>query len=308
MGIIGTSAAIQDVLRLIRKMAPTEEKVLIEGESGTGKELVARALHLLSARAAAPFMAINSAVLQETLLESELFGYEKGAFTSAETAKPGLFEIANGGTLFIDEIGEMKSPLQAKLLRALEEGRVRRIGSLQWHQINVRIITATNRDLSEEVAVGRFRDDLYYRLNVLDIQLPPLRQRREDIPLLARHFLTQEPGGPQDCEGAAWQSLLAYRWPGNVRELRNAIQRGKILAEGPLMTMHDLPAHVVHPPSTPIVFPGPGESEDEDSCLDEVEKRHLQKALKSHAGNKSRAAHKLGISRQKLYRLMKKHA
>jgi DNA-binding NtrC family response regulator len=303
--IIGKSSAIKKVMHLIDKVAPTESTILIQGESGTGKELVARALHRGSARAGKPLVVINCAALQETLLESELFGHEKGAFTSAVSSKEGLFEVADGGTLFIDEIGEMAGGLQAKLLRVLEDGRFRRVGSTKEIRTDVRILAATNKDLAKEAAAGRFREDLYYRLNVITISLPPLRERLDDIPLLVDHFLKLGVRGPRNIELDALASLQAYGWPGNVRELANVIERAKILAEGPSITHRDLPAaigdrqwrHVSNVPPLPIA----------DSRLNELERQHVQRILSTQNGNKARTARALGISRRKLYRLLEKH-
>ena len=254
--IVGITPVIRQVLSLIAKVAPTDSSVLIQGESGTGKELVARALHRGSPRTDKPMVVINCAVLQESLLENELFGHEKGAFTSAVTAKPGLFELADGGTLFIDEIGEMAPPLQAKLLRALEDRRIRRVGSTREIRTDVRFLAATNKDLAQEVAASRFRDDLYYRLNVITIDMPPLRERIEDVPLLVRHFLTLDPRGPRHIEPEALEFLVHHRWPGNVRELTNVIERAKILAEGPSITVGDLPDEA--PPAAPLRAAEPG--------------------------------------------------
>jgi DNA-binding NtrC family response regulator len=221
--MIGRSTVMQEVFRLIERVGPTGRAVLIQGESGTGKELVARALHRASPRAERPMVVINCAALPETLLESELFGHEKGSFTGAARAKPGLFEVADGGTLFIDEIGEMRGPLQAKLLRVLEDGSMRRIGSLKELRVDVRLLAATNRNMAEEVKAGRFRENLYYRINVLSLELPPLRRRTGDIPLLIARFL----GAEWQIEPAAMEALESYPWPGNIRQLINAIERAK---------------------------------------------------------------------------------
>jgi DNA-binding NtrC family response regulator len=318
--IIGKSVAIKKVLHLIDKVAPTESTVLIQGESGTGKELVARALHRGSPRAGKPLVVINCAALQETLLESELFGHEKGAFTSAVSSKEGLFEVADGGTLFIDEIGEMAGGLQAKLLRVLEDGRFRRVGSTKEIRIDVRILAATNKDLAKEAAAGRFREDLYYRLNVITISLPPLRERLDDIPLLVDHFLKQGVRGPRNIELDALAPLQAYGWPGNVRELANVIERAKILAEGSSITQRDLPSAIgtrvsaidqkSNSPQTREDGSKPaadGRQRMADSRLSELERQHVQRILASQSGNKAKAARVLGISRRKLYRLLEKH-
>ncbi|HJT35581.1 MAG TPA: sigma-54 dependent transcriptional regulator, partial [Pirellulales bacterium] len=229
--MIGRSPAMQEVYRLIERAGPTDKAILIQGESGTGKELVARALHRASGRADKPLVVINCAALPETLLESELFGHEKGAFTGAVGAKQGLFELADGGTLMIDEIGEMPGPLQAKLLRVLEDGSYRRVGSVKECRVDVRLLAATNRNLAEEVRQGRFREDLYYRINVMSLELPPLRQRTGDIRLLVERFL----GRDWQMEPDAMAAIDAYSWPGNVRQLINAIERAKILADENLL-------------------------------------------------------------------------
>jgi DNA-binding NtrC family response regulator len=310
--IIGTSPAIRQVLHMIEKVAATDSSVLIQGESGTGKELVARAVHQGSARADQPLVVINCAALQETLLESELFGHEKGAFTSAIAAKQGLFEVADGGTLFIDEIGEMAGGLQAKLLRVLEDGRFRRVGSTKEIKTDVRIIAATNKDLAKEVTASRFRDDLYFRLNVITIPVPPLRDRREDIPLLVNYFLSQGARGPRTIEPSALETLVGYGWSGNVRELANVIERAKILADGPSITLRDLPMGVVHPAASvasgqPMANRSPMVTCTNGSNLEELERHHIQRVLDGQAWNKARAARALGISRRRLYRLLEKH-
>ena len=303
--IIGTSLAIRQVLHLIEKVAATDSSVLIQGDSGTGKELVARALHAGSPRADKPLVVINCAALQETLLESELFGHEKGAFTSAVAAKQGLFEVADGGTLFIDEIGEMAGGLQAKLLRVLEDGCFRLVGSTKELKTDVRIIAATNKDLAKEVAANRFRDDLYFRLNVITIPIPSLRDRTEDIALLVNYFLSQGARGPRSIEPDAMSALVAYRWPGNVREVANVIERAKILADGPSITLRDLPLNVVQP--APVVRPGEPAVRSNGCNLEELERQHIQRILDAEAWNKARAARTLGISRRRLYRLLEKH-
>jgi DNA-binding NtrC family response regulator len=245
--LVGSSEAMQRVLQLIERVAPTDATVLIRGPSGTGKELVARAIHANSRRRDHPFIAVNCATLQESLLESELFGHEKGAFTGADRSKPGLFEVAEGGTLFVDEVAEMSPALQAKLLRVLENGHYRRVGSTQDRYANVRILAATNKPLEEEVRNGRFRDDLYYRLNVITLTLPPLRERRQDIPELVAHFLTSRAIGrtPLTISAEALDILCRYDWPGNVRELANVLERAQILAEGNVITPADLPENLV---------------------------------------------------------------
>jgi DNA-binding NtrC family response regulator len=300
--LVGSSPAMQRVLRLIEKVAPTDSTVLVRGASGTGKELVARALHLNSARRERPLVTINCAALQETLLESELFGHEKGAFTGAVQAKAGLFEVAEGGTLFVDEVAEMAPALQAKLLRVLEDGHYRRVGGTQEAHADVRVIAATNKPLEEEIKAGRFREDLYYRLAVLTIDLPPLRERPQDIPELVEHFLATRPVGPTRyrIEPEAVAALSQYAWPGNVRELANVLERAQILAEDHVITVDDLPESVVD--AVPAVAPG-----GDPGHLREVERRHVLEVLQEHKGNKVQAARVLGISRRALYRMIAKY-
>ncbi len=303
--LIGDSPAMQDVYRLVSKAGPSDKAILIQGESGTGKELVARALHEHSARASKPVVTVNCTALSETLLESELFGHEKGSFTGAVAAKPGLFELADGGTLFIDEIGDMPGVMQAKLLRVLQDGSMRRVGSLLERRVNVRLISATNRDLSAEVAAHRFREDLYYRINVMSLDLPPLRDRAGDIPKLVNHFL-----------GAGWQIapdamrvLSAYHWPGNIRQLINVIERAKILADDQFITPDELPAVVLHPTNS-LAGAAAGTAPPqptEDGTLSAIEKARVVEVMQLFKGNKSRAAQKLGISRRSLYRLLEKY-
>jgi DNA-binding NtrC family response regulator len=301
--IIGSSPAMQKVVQLIEKVAPADATVLVRGESGTGKELVARALHHNSPRRGRPLVTVNCAALQENLLESELFGHEKGAFTGAVQAKTGLIEVAEGGTLFIDEVAEMAPALQAKLLRVLEDGCYRRVGGTKECHADVRVIAATNKPLDEEQRAGRFRDDLFYRLNVVSIDLPPLRERREDIPALVEHFLTTRQLRKACCkvDPEAMQALLAYDWPGNIRELANVLERARILAEGNLLTLDDLPeALQTAPPLTEVSGP--------DSLnLHEMERRNAQAALQRANGNKVQAAKLLGITRRALYRLIEKY-
>ena len=296
--LVGESAAMQEVYRLIDRAGPSERAILIQGESGTGKELVARALHRRSLRADKPMVVINCAALPETLLESELFGHEKGSFTGALSTKPGLFEVADSGTLFIDEIGEMPGSLQAKLLRVLEDGSMRRIGSIKERQVNVRLLAATNRNLAQEVQSGRFREDLYYRINVMSLELPPLRVRQGDIPLLVRHFL----GAAWEIEESAVSMLERYHWPGNVRQLINALERAKIMADDHLIRAHDLPREVQVNDSatTPVELVI---SDD----LAAIERGKVVEVLRRMSGNKTRAAKSLGIDRRKLYRLVEKY-
>ena len=300
--MIGQSPAMQDVFRLIQRAGPSDKAILILGESGSGKELVARALHRASRRAERPMVVINCAALPETLLESELFGHEKGAFTGAVSTKPGLFEVADGGTLFIDEIGELPGSLQAKLLRVLEDGSLRRIGSIQERRVNVRLLAATNRDLSKEVEAKRFREDLYYRINVMSLELPPLRQRKGDIGLLIDHFL----GPGWEIEPAALEAMERYAWPGNVRQLINALERAKILAESEVIRLQNLPREVVAPPAPPRAAEiQVGDLTDD---LAAIQRSKVVEVLRRESGNKSKAARALGIERRKLYRLLERYA
>lgn len=303
--IIGNSAATKKVVSMIEKVAPTDAAVLIRGPSGAGKELVARALHFNSPRRDKPLVTVNSATLQETLLESELFGHERGAFTGADKAKPGLFEVAEGGTLFIDEIAEMPAGMQAKLLRVLENGHYRRVGGTTEHKADVRIVTATHKPLEEEQKAGRFREDLYYRLNVITINLPALKERREDIPLLIAHLLKVRQVGktPHTVSAEAMGLLLNYDWPGNVRELANVLERAQILAEGSVITPDDLPENMV----TAEFVAKPPEVETSPFDLEALEKRHVREVLSQMKGNKLQAAKALGISRRGLYRLLEKY-
>ena len=301
--LIGSSLAMQRVVQLIEKVAPTDATVLVRGASGTGKELVARAMHHNSPRREQPLVTINCAALQESLLESELFGHEKGAFTGAIQAKPGLIEVAEGGTLFIDEIAEMAPGLQAKLLRVLEDGHFRRVGGTEEAHADVRVIAATNKPLEEEQKAGRFREDLYYRLNVITIPLPPLRERRSDIPELIEHFLATRQLGPvpSRVDPDAREALVRYDWPGNVRELANVLERAQILAEDHLITLDDLPESLV-------TVPPPSEAAPANPMdLRAMERRHVQDVLQQVKGNKVQAARSLGISRRALYRLIEKY-
>ncbi len=295
--IIGESRAMQEVLRLIDRAGASDKPILIQGESGTGKELVAWALHERSARVARPMVVINCAALPETLLESELFGHEKGAFTGAVSAKPGLFEVADGGTLFIDEIGEMPGSVQVKLLRILEDGSLRRVGSIRERQVHVRLLAATNRNLERQVEFGRFREDLYYRINVMSLELPPLRERDGDIPLLVQHFL----GKRWEIEDQALELLQGYHWPGNVRQLINVLERAQILADEPVIRSANLPRQVLK--HTAMEGPRIWQETDELAAL---QRSKILEVLRREEGNKTRAARALGIERRKLYRLLEK--
>jgi DNA-binding NtrC family response regulator len=305
--IIGTSEALQRVFRLVEKVAATNTNILVYGESGTGKELVARAIHHNSPRADRPFVAINCGALPETLLESELFGHTKGAFTGATNARPGLFRSAEGGTVFLDEIGEISQALQVRLLRAVQEHEVTPLGSNAPERFDARIICATNRDLEREVTEGRFREDLFYRLNVIELHLPPLRERREDIPLLARHFVKrtareqEQPEKPIEPE--AMTAFINYNWPGNVRELQNAIERAFTLS-GEAIDADSLPPRVRASAGThPAVLDPDGLR----PTLDEVERRYILDTLASVNHDKARAANILGIDLSTLYRKLKRY-
>jgi DNA-binding NtrC family response regulator len=296
--IIGESAVMQEVYRLIERTGPADKPILIQGDSGTGKELVARALYEASPLVDRPFVVINCAALPETLLESELFGHEKGAFTGAVSAKPGLFEVADGGTLFIDEVGELAGSLQAKLLRVLEDGSLRRIGSVKERRVHVRLIAATNRDMAEEVRDGRFREDLYYRINVLTILLPTLREREGDIRRLVDHFLGTEWHIDEDV----LRIFENYSWPGNVRQLQNALERAKILAEDERIVVQNLPPEIVKGASMTAV-----RQIGVNMDLDTVNRMHIEDTFKRLGGNKARTAKALGIGRRTLYRLLDKY-
>jgi len=302
--LIGASPPMRKVVQMIEKVAPTDATVLVRGASGTGKELVARALHFNSGRRDRPLVTINCAALQETLLESELFGHEKGAFTGAVQAKRGLLEVAEGGTLFIDEIGEMAPGLQAKLLRVLENGHYRRVGGTHEVHADVRVVAATNRKLEDETKAGRIREDLYYRLNVVAIELPPLKERRSDIPELIEHLLATRQVGPTRSRVSpeALAALTRYDWPGNVRELANVLERAQILAEDHLITPDDLPENLAD--ATPV---GAAADSGNPLSLCEMERRHVREVLQRESGNKLRAAKVLAISRRALYRLIEKY-
>jgi two-component system response regulator AtoC len=307
--LVGSSPAMLEVYKLVARVSESKSTVLLQGESGTGKELIARAIHANSPRRDKPFVPVNCGALPDTLLESEMFGYEKGAFTGAVGMKTGLFEAANGGTLFLDEIGELGPALQVKLLRVMQDHEVRRVGGTGSVKVDVRIIAATNRDLEQSVKEGRFRDDLYYRLNVVRITLPSLAERKEDIPMLAHHFLQKcaagSPGAVRGLLPETMALLKRYHWPGNVRELENAIERAVSLSHGPLLTPEDLPEAIRQSTvSDADAKLAKGEQADEALLtLEEVEKRHLIRVLKETRGNKVKAAKILGIDRRTLYRM-----
>jgi DNA-binding NtrC family response regulator len=308
---IGASREWKDVLTQAAKVAPTETTVLLTGESGTGKEVVARSIHRASPRAGGPFVALNCAALPETLLESELFGHEKGAFTGATTARPGRIEQAAGGVLFLDEVGEMSPAVQAKMLRVLQEREYQRLGGTRSIKADVRVVAATNRDLEAALARGDFREDLYYRLRVFEIRLPPLRERREDILPLAAAFL-EEIGAAVGRPAAgisreARDALLAYPWPGNARELRNALERATILCDGGLIAVEHLPIGVGRAPVAPPSAGGAGPWSTDGVTLEGVERELIARALREARNNRSRAARLLGITRSQLYYRIQKH-
>jgi two-component system response regulator AtoC len=307
--LVGSSPLMLEVYKLVARVSTGKSTVLLEGESGTGKELIARAVHANSPRRERLFVPVNCAALPDTLLETELFGHEKGAFTGAAGVKQGLFETAHEGTIFLDEIGDMGLSLQVKLLRVIQEQEVRRVGGTGSIKVDVRIVAATNRDLASLVKEGRFREDLFYRLNVVRIGLPPLRERRGDIPMLAHHFLQKFSGGTtSQITGFvpdALSLLQRYHWPGNVRELENAIERAVSLSHGPLVLPDDLPDTIRNAGAMSCddtVGKGSGK-EDALLTLDEVQKRHLMRVLRETGGNKARAAKILGIDRRTLYRM-----
>lgn len=311
--IIGANGGLQQVVETVRKVSGTDANILILGESGTGKELIARSIHANSKRRGGPFVPVDCASLPENLLESELFGHEKGAFTGAHTAKEGLMELADGGTLFLDEIGEMSPVLQAKLLRALEQQSFRRVGGTKEINVDIRFLAATNRDLEEAVTRREFREDLYYRLNVITVQLPPLRERVQDIPLLANYFLHHFAGRMEKQVGAisagALDLLQRYSWPGNVRELRNAIERAVAVCETRTIKPVDLPDRLNKPPGALASVPNTGLPfhQAKEEWIEAFEVKYLQELLKRHGGKISEAAREAGIDRKTVHRLLKKH-
>jgi DNA-binding NtrC family response regulator len=304
-GIVGTSAKIQDVLRVISRLKDTRTPVLIAGESGTGKELVARAIHFRGSFANRPFVAVDCGSLVPTLIESELFGYEKGAFTGALKSKAGLFQSADGGTIFLDEIGELPPEMQAKLLRVLQEKEVRPVGSNQRTKVDVRVIAATNRDLEAEYRNGTFRKDLYFRLNVVTVHLPSLRERRSDIPMLVHWFLERYAAGLQiQVTHAAMKCLLQYDWPGNVRELENCIERAIALGDRQRIDIGDLPPSIVSSPVAGVEEVAAVSSTD----LEDIERATIQRVFEQVKGDKALAGKMLGISRATLYRKLKRYS
>jgi len=304
--IIGESVAMHQVFDIVQQVAPTRATVLVSGETGTGKELIAHAIHNLSSRKKGPFIAVHAAALPSALLESEMFGHEKGSFTGAIEQRIGRFELANGGTLFLDEIGELEPQMQVKLLRVLEERAFERVGGQKTIEVDVRLIAATNKDLKKQVAGGKFRDDLFYRLSVVTIGLPPLRERRDDIPLLVSAFLQQcsEDNNKNVTELTpdAMNVLMAYDWPGNVRELRNAIEQMIVLSRSEKLSLRDVPAGIrggADLTKISVVRNG--------MTVEEAEKELIVQALKELNGNRTRAAEKIGMSRRTLHRKLKRY-
>jgi len=306
--LIGRSRPMEELRNFLAVVGDSQAAVLVQGESGTGKELAARAIHRTSSRREGPFVSLNCGALPAQLLESELFGYEKGAFTGAAGAKPGQFELAHGGTIFLDEIGECSPELQVRLLRVLQEKEVQRLGGTRRVPTDFRLVAATNRNLAEDIKTGRFREDLFYRINVIEVTMPPLRARREDIPLLAAFFLERfarrESKTFEGISAAALDRLSAHDWPGNVRELENAVERGVVVGRGPLLEAADLPAQVrpaVACERSAVYLAGC------DLPLAEVEKVVIAAAMARHGGNKSQAARALGISRKLLYSKLREY-
>jgi DNA-binding NtrC family response regulator len=312
-GIVGSSSKIQDVLRMVARLKDTRAPVLIAGESGTGKELVARAIHYRGLFAKRPFVAVDCGSLVPTLIESELFGYEKGAFTGALRSKDGLFQSANGGTILLDEIGELSMEMQAKLLRVLQEKEVRPVGSNQKVKVDVRIIAATNRDLESAYKEGKFRKDLYFRLNVVTVHLPPLRERKSDIVPLVHYFLDKfAPGKVFSISAAATRCMMQYEWPGNVRELENCIERAVALGSEKTIDVADLPPSVTSnrdsgPLDDETVASHPVVPAARDTDLEELERATIQRVFEQVHGDKALARKMLGISRATLYRKLKRY-
>ncbi len=326
--ILGASPRMQRILRLVSRVAATESTVLLLGESGTGKELIARSIHVQSRRSAGPFVPVNLGAIPDTLMESELFGHTRGAFTGASAERRGLIEAADRGTLFLDEVGDMPPQSQVKLLRVLENSEVRRVGDDAPRRVDVRVVAATHRDLLAEIHAGRFREDLYYRLNVVQIELPPLRERREDVGLLASYFLERaaaREGRPVTSFSAEAAALLArYDFPGNVRELENAVDHAVAVAEGSIVHPEDLPGAIRAPRLLPRAGDGsaaPGadprgpearaladaEAARDGWSLADVEREHIRRVLAKHRGNATHAANQLGISRTTLWRKLRQY-
>jgi two-component system response regulator HydG len=304
--VVAESAAMQAVLKRTARFAENDAPVAILGETGTGKEVVARILHANSLRAEHPFVAVNVAALPGELLESELFGHGKGAFTGATAARRGLFEAADGGTLFLDEIGEMPLTLQAKLLRVLQDGELRREGESRAFAVDVRVVCATHRDLARRVAQGGFREDLYYRLKVLSLEMPPLRRRSDDIMPLARHFVALEKTQARGFSAAAERLFVSYRWPGNVRGLQNAVKHGAALASRALIDADDLPDELQRPAEPPP--PSAAGPNSPLQTLAQVEREHIERVLRACDGSQSEAARVLGIGRNTLWRKQREWA
>jgi DNA-binding NtrC family response regulator len=308
--IVGRSKKMQEVLALVERVAPTHSTVLIGGESGVGKDLIARAIHQNSRRAAGPFIKINSTAIPDTLFESELFGFERGAFTGALASKPGKFELADKGTLFLDEIGDVPAPIQVKLLRVLQEREFERLGGTKTLKVDIRMIAATNRDLRAALEEGTFREDLYYRLNVVPIDIPPLREHKEDIPELVNHFLARfAADNEKEIEGitpAAVSVLMEYHWPGNVRQLENSVERAVALSSGRVIDVDDIHLDSTHAKGGALSSGAPDQLLPEGMTLEQWEDNMIKEALRRANGNKSQAARLLGLSRNALrYRLSK---
>jgi len=308
--IIGRAPAMQEIFGMVRRLAGSSASVLVTGDSGTGKELIARSLHFTSPRRHRPFVPINCAAIPDALLESELFGYKRGAFTDARADKAGIFVEAEGGTIFLDEIAELSPALQAKLLRVLQDREIRPLGSSRPEKIDVRVIAATNRDLDPRLRQGSFREDLYYRLNVIHMHLPPLRERSEDILALADHFLaaaTARTGKPvRELSAPVKKALLGYHWPGNVRELENVIERAVALAEGDVIGMDDLPGSIRERRRTDTDTLGGALARG--MTLESLERAYIERVVRAEGGNKTRAAQKLGLDRKTLYRKLEEYA